>query len=68
MRDFDRIFMPTAWDDEPPSGIRHTAESSLPPKIAARKARQAEWLAAEKARDILSQAEKQAPDDSVGID
>jgi hypothetical protein len=63
MRDFDKVFMPSVWDDEPPSGIRHTPESSLSPRIAARKARQAEWLAAEKAADMRRQAESQDPDD-----
>jgi hypothetical protein len=66
MRDFDKVFLTYAWNDEPPSGIQHTPESSLPPGIAARKARQAELWAAEKADDIGSQAEKQPSIDSPG--
>jgi hypothetical protein len=68
MRDFDKVFLTYAWNDDLPSGIQHTPESSLPPGIAARKARQAELWAAEKADDIRSQAENQDPDDSAGND
>ncbi len=65
MRDFDKVFMPSDWNDEPTRGIRHTAESPLPPGIAARKARQAEWLAAQKVADMRRQAASQDPDDSA---
>jgi hypothetical protein len=66
MRDFDKIFMTCVWNEDLPSGIQHTPDSSLPPGIAARKARQAELWAAEKAGDIRSEAENQDLDDYLG--
>ncbi len=66
MRDFDKVFMTYAWNDEPSLATRPTVETIAAQRNSEAAARQGDRPAPERADDIRSQTENPASKTSTG--
>ncbi len=65
MRDFDKVFMTYAWNDEPPLATRPTAETIAVQQNSEAAARQGDRPAPERADDIRNQTDNLASKTSI---